>query len=181
MKTVGRTDVWFSVYLVWFWTKNLNQNEAQSPQSTHKGVNKSTHKGVNKRSKDVTQTQQQRPESPTACVAECARNGGYLQATGGIQFWGYISSEFYVPCLNYSHAGWVTIGDSGLCWHVCVASFKCWLAPLCDCLMKNDILWKRHKTHVWFLTILFLLYKLLREHSGKNKTKLSGYSHLAYA
>ena len=38
---------------------NLNQNEAQSARA------ESTHKGVNQRWKDVTQTQQQRPESPT--------------------------------------------------------------------------------------------------------------------
>ena len=38
---------------------DLKQNEAQSPCA------ESTSKGVNKRSKDVTQTQQQRPASPS--------------------------------------------------------------------------------------------------------------------
>ena len=41
---------------------NLKQNEAQSARA------ESTHKGVNQRSKDVTQTQQQRPESPMVTV-----------------------------------------------------------------------------------------------------------------
>ena len=41
---------------------NLEQNEAQSAHA------ESTHKGVNQRSKDVTQAQQQRPESPAVTL-----------------------------------------------------------------------------------------------------------------
>ena len=40
---------------------NRKQNEAQSAHAK-------THRGVNQRLKDVTQTQQQRPESPTATL-----------------------------------------------------------------------------------------------------------------
>ena len=43
-------------------SKNLKQNEAQSARA------ESTHKGVNWRSKDVTQVQQRRPESPTVTL-----------------------------------------------------------------------------------------------------------------
>ena len=41
---------------------SLKQNESQSPRA------ESRRKGVNSRSKDVTQTQQQRPESPTVTL-----------------------------------------------------------------------------------------------------------------
>ena len=44
------------------WGHNPKQKEAQSAQS------QSTHKGANQRSKDVTQTQEQRLESPTVAL-----------------------------------------------------------------------------------------------------------------
>ena len=44
------------------WNTNPKQNEAQSARA------ESTHKGGNQRSKDVTQAQQQRPESPAATL-----------------------------------------------------------------------------------------------------------------
>ena len=45
----------------------LKQNEALSARA------ESTHKGVNLHPKDVTQTQQQRPESPTVTLTWHAR------------------------------------------------------------------------------------------------------------
>ena len=42
---------------------NLKQNEAHSARA------KSTHRGVNQHSKDVTEAQQQRPESPTVTLS----------------------------------------------------------------------------------------------------------------
>ena len=47
-------------------THNLKQNETQRARA------ESTLKGVNQRSKDVTQTQQQRPESPTVILTSDA-------------------------------------------------------------------------------------------------------------
>ena len=47
---------------------NLKQNEAQSARA------ESTHKGVNQSSKDVTQAQQQRLESPTVTLTWHACN-----------------------------------------------------------------------------------------------------------
>ena len=43
--------------------------------------------------------------------------------------WECTCGGVYVPCI-YTHARWVTVGDSGLCC-VCVRYFKSWLTPLC--------------------------------------------------
>ena len=40
-----------------------------------------------------------------------------------LPFWGCSSGGVNVPCI-YSHAGWVTVGDSGLCCCVCLTSFQ---------------------------------------------------------
>ena len=74
----------------------LKQNEAQSARA------ESTHKGVNKRSKDVTQTQQQRRESPQ----------------GHVLLVEFMSLVF--TCMSDE----ITVADAGLCCCVCVTSFE---------------------------------------------------------
>ena len=82
---------------------NLKQNEAQSVR------NISANKGVNQRSKDVTQTQQQRPESPTVALTWHASKHKvhklhrYICTTGGV----YVpcstqTGGVYVPCSTHT-------------------------------------------------------------------------------
>ena len=39
------------------------------------------------------------------------------------EIWGCTSGGVYVPCI-YSHAWWITVGDSGLCCCTCVTYFE---------------------------------------------------------
>ena len=73
-------------------THNLKQSAAQGASA------ESTHKGVNQRSKDVTQTQQQRPELPTVTLTwhastykvqtpPTATSNAYRSQDSGRWFW----------------------------------------------------------------------------------------------
>ena len=61
------------------------------------------------------------------CVAKCAWNVGYMPQ-GGILFRGCTSGGVYIPS-TYTHARWVTVGNSGLCCCTCVTYFERWLTP----------------------------------------------------
>ena len=81
----------------------LKQNEARA---------ESTRKGVNQRSKHVTQTQRQRPESPMVTLTLDARK----HKAQGNPLWSLCTS-----CLHAFQVR-VTVNDSGLC--CCVTSFE---------------------------------------------------------
>ena len=107
-------------------------------------------KGVNQRSKDVTQIQQQRAESPTVTLTWHASKYRvhklHILRSSDVLLVKFIQLVFTrMPGESYlRHLWWslcslyllachvrVNVGNSGLCCCVCVTCFQRWLTPLC--------------------------------------------------
>ena len=70
-----------------------------------------------------TQTQQQRPESPTISLSWHASKYKVHKLHHILELYKTSSDWWSEPCVH-SHARWVTVGDWGLCCCVCVKSFR---------------------------------------------------------
>ena len=94
------------------------------------------HKGIKQRSEDVTQTQQQRLESPAvtltlhACKYKAHKlHQWYILSTTSVRT--YLWWSLYTLYLHACQVR-IAVNDSGLCCCVCGTSFKCYLTPFVD-------------------------------------------------